>query len=158
MVGVANRPGGYSHEQARFLEPLLGVCAQMAEFCRSERLRQEMERQMQLTKEAAEAANRANREFLANVSHELRTPLTSIIGFADVLQENSESMEAVDAARTIKHSGRQLLELANQMLDLAKIEAGRLALELAPRSLGVVVDEAATLVPAAGSERVAASR
>jgi two-component system, NarL family, sensor histidine kinase BarA len=77
-------------------------------------------------------ANRMKSEFLANVSHELRTPLTSIIGFADLLRDSVQSDGMLDKSRlarfshNILMSGRMLLELINDLLDLAKIEAGRI--------------------------------
>jgi len=86
-------------------------------------------------------ANKVKGEFLANVSHELRTPLNSIIGFAELLQETlAERTGPVDEKRkrysgNIISSSRQLLELINDLLDLAKIEAGRIDIHLAPVSL-----------------------
>ena len=81
-----------------------------------------------------EAANRHKSEFLANMSHELRTPLNAIIGFSEVLQEklfgelNEKQAEYTDDILT---SGRHLLSLINEILDLSKVEAGRMELELA---------------------------
>jgi len=79
-------------------------------------------------------SNRLKSEFLANVSHELRTPLTSIIGFADLLRDNAQSEGSIDKARFARYahniltSGRMLLDLINDLLDLAKIEAGKFEL------------------------------
>lgn len=79
-------------------------------------------------------SNRLKSEFLANVSHELRTPLTSIIGFADLLRDNAQSEGPIDRSRftrfahNILTSGRMLLDLINDLLDLAKIEADRVEL------------------------------
>jgi two-component system sensor histidine kinase BarA len=80
-------------------------------------------------------SNRLKSEFLANVSHELRTPLTSIIGFAELLREGPEVSQNAKPARYAENiliSGRILLEIINDLLDLAKIEAGKLELNLTP--------------------------
>ena len=79
-------------------------------------------------------SNRIKSEFLANMSHELRTPLTSIIGFADLLRDLTQSGNGIDTARAARYanniltSGRNLLEIINDLLDLAKIEAGKIEL------------------------------
>jgi signal transduction histidine kinase len=83
-------------------------------------------------------ANRLKSEFLANVSHELRTPLNSILGFADLLKDASASAHDSKSARYVQNiytSGRNLLELINDLLDLAKIEAGRMEIRSEPLSL-----------------------
>jgi GAF domain-containing protein len=96
-----------------------------------------------------EAANRHKSEFLANMSHELRTPLNAIIGFSEVLQErlfgelNDKQAEYTDDILT---SGRHLLSLINEILDLSKVEAGRMELELAPFDLPLAIDNARTFV------------
>ncbi|HEV2295748.1 MAG TPA: ATP-binding protein [Tepidisphaeraceae bacterium] len=83
-------------------------------------------------------SNRLKNEFLANVSHELRTPLNSILGFADLLRDATTVTADAKSARYIQnilHSGRHLLELINDLLDLAKIEAGRMDVRPAAISL-----------------------
>ena len=96
-----------------------------------------------------EAANRHKSEFLANMSHELRTPLNAIIGFSEVLGErlfgelNDKQAEYTD---DILSSGRHLLSLINEILDLSKVEAGRMELELATFDLPLAIDNARTFV------------
>jgi signal transduction histidine kinase len=96
-----------------------------------------------------EAANRHKSEFLANMSHELRTPLNAIIGFSEVLGErlfgelNEKQAEYTD---DILSSGRHLLSLINEILDLSKVEAGRMELEMAAFDLPLAIDNARTFV------------
>ena len=96
-----------------------------------------------------EAANRHKSEFLANMSHELRTPLNAIIGFSEVLGErlfgelNEKQAEYTD---DILSSGRHLLSLINEILDLSKVEAGRMELELATFDLPTALENARTFV------------
>jgi signal transduction histidine kinase len=109
------------------------------------RLFREIEEQSQ----HIQAANRHKSEFLANMSHELRTPLNAIIGFSEVLQErlfgelNEKQAEYTDDILT---SGRHLLSLINEILDLSKVEAGRMELELAAFDLPLTIDNARTFV------------
>lgn len=96
-------------------------------------------------------SNRLKNEFLANVSHELRTPLNSIIGFAELLHELASAEEEADPKRArylrnILTSGRSLLEMINELLDMAKIEAGRMEVNVEPTSVSDLVEGLARIM------------
>ena len=96
-----------------------------------------------------EVANRHKSEFLANMSHELRTPLNAIIGFSEVLGERmfgELNEKQAEYTEDILSSGRHLLSLINEILDLSKVEAGRMELELAKFDLPLAIDNARTFV------------
>ncbi len=97
------------------------------------RRERDLELAERLTSEA-EAASRAKSEFLTMMSHEIRTPLTSIIGFAELLGSATGSAVRMDAGDVILRNGRHLLSIINDILDISKIEAGRLQLERVPFS------------------------
>ncbi len=112
--------------------------------CDSEQLRQnnaqyqELLTEFRLLAQEASVANESKSEFLANMSHEIRTPMTAIIGFGEVLLEHTPSGEAYDAANTIVRNANHLLEIINDILDLSKIEAGKMTIEMVhfdPREL-----------------------
>lgn len=91
--------------------------------------RKRAEKMLVLAKEEAEKANQFKSEFLANMSHEIRTPLNSVIGFSEILLKEVENTKQKNYLATISNSGKSLLNIINDLLDISKIEAGRLELQ-----------------------------
>jgi signal transduction histidine kinase/CheY-like chemotaxis protein len=96
----------------------------------------------------AERANRAKSEFLANMSHEIRTPMTAILGYTDLLLDQNGALpeEAARDLEIVRRNGAHLIEILNDILDISKIEAGRLAVERIPTDLVQVIVEVASLM------------
>lgn len=111
--------------------------------------RRRMEADLRMAKEAADAANQAKSDFLASMSHELRTPLNAVIGFSQMLRDlyfgplNAKQMEYVD---DILCSGKHLLDLINDILDLSKVEAGKMELEKTEFALSDLVESSLLIV------------
>lgn len=102
---------------------------------------------LRAAKDSAEAANSAKTEFLANVSHELRTPLTAVLGYADLLLEDPRLPTDLSAGvETIRRSGKHLLGLINDLLDISKIESGHMTFERLACSPGALVREVEALM------------
>jgi PAS domain S-box-containing protein len=115
--------------------------------------RQRTEEALRAATEAAERANRAKSEFLSRMSHELRTPLNSILGFGQVLARDEL---APDQGRSVQHilrAGRHLLNLINEVLEIARIEAGRQPLSIEPVRIDPLLREAMALVRPLASQR-----
>jgi PAS domain S-box-containing protein len=105
--------------------------------------------------EEADRANQAKSEFLSRMSHELRTPLNSVLGFAQLMQMEPMAPKQEDATREILKAGTHLVELIDEVLDIARIEAGKLRLSLEPVDAVLVIDECISLLgPQADQEGV----
>jgi PAS domain S-box-containing protein len=114
-----------------------GIISDISEHKHAEKLR--------IDKELAEAANHAKSEFLSHMSHEIRTPMNAIIGFSELLAATLTNEKQKSQIQSILHSGRNLLLIINDILDLSKIEAGKLKLQPGPVNLQNIINEIETI-------------
>jgi signal transduction histidine kinase len=112
--------------------------------------RKDAENVLLLAKAAAEDASRAKSEFLANMSHEIRTPMTAILGFTDLLLDErnfqEEPEKRISTIQTIQRNGFHLLSIIDDVLDLSKIEAGKIEIEAIPYSTFQIIEEVLSLM------------
>lgn len=121
------------YDRNRKLQGVFAAARDITERQMLDQVLQEQNIELESAKSAAEIANLAKSEFLSSMSHELRTPLNSIIGFSELLADGLKgdlTAQQTECVEDILGSGRHLLSLINDILDLSKVEAGRLELEL----------------------------
>jgi signal transduction histidine kinase/AmiR/NasT family two-component response regulator len=109
---------------------------------------------LELARMAAEDASRAKSDFLANMSHEIRTPMTAILGYADLVREDRrDADETAEFVDTIRRNGEHLMSIVNDILDLSKIEAGKVDLEVVPCSPVEVAREVVAMMQRRAEDR-----
>jgi PAS domain S-box-containing protein len=123
-----------------------GTVVGISQIARDTHVLRASERAMQEAKDASEEANRSKSEFLANMSHEIRTPMTAILGYTDILWNSVERPVEIDAVETIRRNGEHLIHLVDEILDLSKIEAGKLTVESLPVQVSKLVLEVIDLM------------
>src|SRR5438874_1015421 len=143
------------HDRDRKLQGVFAAARDVTERKRLDQALQEKNVELERAKAVAEKANLAKSEFLSSMSHELRSPLNAILGFAQLINSDSPAptpsqMASIDQ---ILHAGWYLLELINEILDLAQIESGKLALSLEPTALAEVMFECQAMIEPQGEKR-----
>ncbi|MDO8312552.1 MAG: ATP-binding protein, partial [Sideroxyarcus sp.] len=138
----------------RSVDYMLALLEDITERKHAEESIQKLNQQLMLARDAAEAANKAKSVFLANMSHELRTPLNAILGFSNMMRKDpllqAEQRQHLDI---INRSGEHLLNLINDVLEMAKIEAGRVQVENAPFDLGSLVRDVTDMMQVRAREK-----
>jgi signal transduction histidine kinase len=115
---------------------------------------QERTAELEDAKKRAEAANQAKTDFLANMSHEIRTPMSAVLGYSELLQDPEQSSsERLDCVQTIRRNGQHLLGIINDVLDISKIEAGKMTVESRPTGLIELVADVASLMRMRAGEK-----
>lgn len=150
---IGQRAGFYSTEFGVAIFALstaivfaVGIWVNAGLLYRTDVERKRAEEAARQAREAAEEASRAKSDFLSHMSHELRTPLNAVLGFAQLLEMGSLDPERRESVEQILKAGRHLLELINEVLDISRIEAGRLVLSPEPVSVKEVVQESLDLI------------
>ncbi|HTB10372.1 MAG TPA: PAS domain S-box protein [Bryobacteraceae bacterium] len=143
------------HDRDRKLQGVFAAARDVTERKRFERALQENNIELERAKAAAEKANLAKSDFLSSMSHELRSPLNAILGFAQLINSDSPPPTASQTASIdqILHAGWYLLELINEILDLAQIESGKMALSREPTSLAEVMLECQAMIEPQAQQR-----
>lgn len=151
---LANRSSGYDASIIEFLRPFMATYGVIINSQRLIDMEEVNRKSLVRAKRRADQANRAKSEFLSNMSHELRTPLNAIQGFGQLLESDSNLNEdQQDNVNEILSASEHLLALINEVLDLARIESGKLELSLENVPISSVIHEALTLIKHSAEKR-----
>ncbi|MGQ7261483.1 ATP-binding protein [Vreelandella sp. V005] len=151
MFAIANSKQPLNQALLDWLQPFTDTCALLINLYSQMAEREQVTQDLANARDQAEIANQAKSEFLSSMSHELRTPLNAIIGFSQLLakaRRDPLSDKQHRQVAQIEKSGQHLLSLINEVLDLAKIEAGHLSLSLEAMSVTTVIDDACSTLEA----------
>jgi PAS domain S-box-containing protein len=161
MVGVlcceqVGKPRRWMVEDQTFASSAASICSVALESYERTRVEEALRvarDEAETARRDAENANRAKSEFLSRMSHELRTPLNAILGFGQILEQQSLTPMQREGVAYVLKGGRHLLELINEVLDISRVEAGRMELSMEAVDVADLVEEACALVRPLGAER-----
>lgn len=151
MYAIANSKQSLNQALLDWLQPFTDTCSLLINLYSQMAEREQVMRDLAAARDQSETASRAKSEFLSSMSHELRTPLNAIIGFAQILANSKREPLGEKQQRQvsqIEKSGHHLLSLINEVLDLAKIEAGHMTLSIEPIILANVFNDACSTLEA----------
>jgi PAS domain S-box-containing protein len=134
LIAITRIQRAFAQDDVNFLQSMANVLTAAID-------RKRAEEKIRAAQEQAESANRAKSEFLSRMSHELRTPLNAILGFTQLLEIEPLNPDQSESVSHISRAGQHLLALINEVLDIARIESGRLALAPEPIELGPMISE-----------------